>query len=165
MASRLKIVSDRLKHTERPSAGGEACKHFTHTMRNLMASLRTLAQYERDALNGDTNAKAAFDHIISTANTMETWLRHLLITSRPMKPKPARQPIEPLLRDSLSLLQPNIAEGEIQIQFEPAESIPYVNVDRALLQQALVAVLTNAIDASPDRERITIAPPSSPMVP
>lgn len=157
MSDRLKEAHERLNKSERLATVGEACNHISHTMHSLLASMRTLAEYERKAKNIAPNTKAAFDYIIATTETMQGWVRNMVNTSRPFELRAVSQSLEPVIRDSLSLLQPRLSERKIQVQFEPGESPPDVHLDHALFKQALVAVLANAIDASPDQGRILIS--------
>jgi len=83
-------------------------------------------------------------------------------TTRPLELKACRQTLEPVIRDSISLLVPLLLERSIAIDFEPADSLPDVLLDRPLFEQALVAVLKNALDASPDESRNIVTTTSGP---
>ena len=154
LAVRAKQLEDRATRAERLATVGEACTRVGQNLRNLIHATRTTAQSERGAKNADP--RAAFDYIISTSNVMDRWVTSLINSSRPLELRACRQPIEPIIHDSVSLLNPLLAERQITVAFQPAESLPDVNLDRPLFEQALVAVLKNAMDASPDEGRILI---------
>jgi signal transduction histidine kinase len=125
-------------------------------MRSLLAAIHSLAHYERNAPDVAPDAKLAFDHIIATTDTLQRWVRDITHTVRPFELKPVRQQIEPIIHDSLALLNPRISEKAIEVEFEPQDDLPAVHLDRTLFEQALVAIVTNAIDASPHNGRIAI---------
>ena len=154
--TKMKDMRDRLEKSERLAMIGEAAAHITNAMHSMLASMRRLAKYERDAGRVDPNAKAAFDYIIGTTDTMDSWIRGIANASRPLELNAAPAQLEPVIRDSLTLLNPRIAEKEIDVHFEPAESFPDVHIDRILFKQALVAVLSNAVDASPEKARLIL---------
>jgi len=151
----LKDLTERLEKTERLAVVGEACSHVSHDVRSLLHSIRSLAQH--GGATADAKTKAAFQQIVATANKLDNWIRDVIQTTKPLELKLVTQQIEPIIRDSVSLLKPHFAEKEIEVQFHPGEGLPDVALDRAMFERALVAVLNNAIDASPDGGRITIS--------
>lgn len=147
---------ERLLHVERLAAVGEASTHLTGNLRTTLNSIRTLAQYEGSAQNVDPNARAAFEYIIGTTNKLDAWIRdlHAAVSSAPLRA--ATQQIEPVVRDALSLLHPVLAERGLQVDFDPGEDLPAIRLDRSLVEQALIAVITNAIEASDNGATIHI---------
>jgi signal transduction histidine kinase len=145
----LQELNERASRAERLAVLGEACSHVSHSFRSLLNSIRTLAQYESSAENADPNARAAFGFIIASANKLEGWIRDVISTVRPLEPKLLPQDLEPIIRDAVSLLKPGFADKKIEVTCQPADDLPAVPLDRSLFEQAFVAVLNNAIDASP----------------
>jgi signal transduction histidine kinase len=156
LAGKVKQLESRATRAERLATAGEACTRVGQNLRNLVHSMRTMAQYERNAQATNPNTKTALDYIIATTNTMDRWVTSLVNTTRPLELKSCRQSVEPILRDSVSLLNPLLSERSITVEFVTAESLPDVLLDRALFEQALVAVLKNAMDASADESRIVV---------
>jgi signal transduction histidine kinase len=152
----FKNLRDRATRAERLAALGESATHVAHGLRNPLHSIRTVAEFEREAPHCNPDAKVAFQHIIATVNILDRWSRDLIMTVRPLEPKLGSHPIEPLVQDTLALLKPRLADSAIQVDFECGDSVPPVLLDRTLFEQALVAVLANAIDATPENGRITI---------
>ncbi len=135
---------------------GAACSHVTNNIRSTIGSIRTLATYEGTAHHVDPSARMAFQYIVATANKMESWIRDLHAAVSPTGLRAVRQPVEPILHDALSLVQPEINARGLQVQLAPADGLADVSIDRVLIEQALVAVLTNAIEASPPGGTIRI---------
>lgn len=157
MAVSHKDLSERAAKAERYATVGEACSHVVHSFHGPLATIRSLAHNQRESEHVAAEARGALDHIIATAEKLQRWTRDLVSTVHPLEPKRVRQPLEPIVHDALSLLQPSITEKMIKVDLESNESLPDVSVDRTMLEQALVAVLANAIAASPDEARIVIA--------
>lgn len=156
LVAKAKQLGARAARAERSASAGEACTRVSQNLRNLVDSVRTVARHRCEMEGTEPNAKAAFEYIVSTANAMDRWVTSLVNTSRPLELKACRQSIEPVIRDAVSLLDPLLLERHITVDFEPADSLPDVPLDRPLLEQALVAVLKNAMDASPDETHIVI---------
>jgi signal transduction histidine kinase len=159
---KVRALEDRAARAERLTTAGDASTRVGQNLRSLIHSIRKLAASERKAENVDPRTKAAFDSIVATTDTMEHWVGSLVNAARPLELRACRQSIEPVVRDAASLLRPLLSERTIKVEFKPAESLSEVQLDRGLFEQALVAVLRNAIDASPDESSITIAMANSP---
>ncbi len=149
-------LTDRGAKAERFAAVGEACSQVVHNLHGPLASIRAVARSGRDGGTIATEARAAFDHIIAAVDRLDRWVRDLVSTVHTPEPKRARQAIEPIVHDVVTLLRPSMAEKAIEVQFESSDSLPDVAVDRTMVEQALAAVLCNAIEASPDQGRILI---------
>jgi signal transduction histidine kinase len=156
LVAKAKQLEERAVRAERLAVVGEACTRVGQNLRNLVSSMRTMAQYELDTERGHASIKATFEYIVASANAMDRWVASLINTTRPLEPKTCRQSIEPVIRDSVSLLHPLFSDRNITVDFEPADTLADVEIDRPLLEQALVAVLKNAMDASPDESRIVV---------
>jgi signal transduction histidine kinase len=162
LARRVKQYEDRAARAERLAAAGEMSMRVGQNMRNLIHSVRTRAKSERDSPSVSSDAKAAFHSMVTATDTMDHWAAGLVNATRPLALQACPQSIEPVIRDSISLLSPSLTERAIQVEFEPADSLPDVQLDRHLFEQVLVAVLQNAVDASPDEGRIAIMTATSP---
>lgn len=162
LAGRVKQLEDRAARSERLAAAGEMSMRVGQNLRNLIRSIRTLAAYERDATSVSPDAKAAFHSMIATTETMDRWAGSLVNATRPLDLQACRQSVEPVIRDSISLLHPSLSERSIKVDFKPSDSLPDVHLDRHMFEQVLVAVVQNALDASPDESRIAIMTATSP---
>jgi signal transduction histidine kinase len=156
LVAEAKQLETRALRAERSSAVGEACTRIGQNLRNLVQSMRAMAQYKHDTGNADPSVKAAFDYIIASTNVMDHWVTSLVNASRPLELRSCQQAIEPAIRNSVSLLNPLFLERTITVDFKPADDLPDVQLDRPLFEQALVAVLKNAMDASPDEGRVSV---------
>jgi signal transduction histidine kinase len=149
----LRAEADR---NRRLATVGEACAHVTHNVRTLLSSIRSLAQYESNAADVEPNSRVGFNYIIALVNRVDTWVRDVHSTLSPLQANRAAHHIEPLIHDILQLLEPQISEKGLKVDYQEAENLPRAMIDRALFEQAFVAVLSNAIDASPDGGRIGV---------
>jgi signal transduction histidine kinase len=155
-------AEDRLERAGQLAVLGEACSHVTHNVRNQLGAIRSLAQYESKAANVDREARVGFNYIIATVNKLDTWLRDLHSSVQPLAPRPAVQHLEPIIQDTLAMLEPCFTERGLAAEFKPADRVPAVPVDRSLFEQALAALLTNAIEASADAGRVVITTAAGP---
>jgi signal transduction histidine kinase len=156
MHADLRVARERAEHAGRLATVGEACTHVTNSLRQALHSVATVAQYEGEAERVDPNAKAAFQYIVATINKLEARVRNLHLVVAPNNAQTAPQQVELILHDVVSLLQPDLRDHAVEVTLEPADSLPEVRIDRPRVEQALLAVLTNAIEASPPGGRVTV---------
>jgi signal transduction histidine kinase len=156
LTGRLRELEDRVAHAEKFAALGEACTHVTHNVRSLLHSIRSLAQHESNVADAGHGSRVGFNYIIATVNKLDAWVRDLHAAVRPVEARLAPQQVEPVIHDALSLLQPNLAERNLNVRYESPDELPEVIMDRGLFEQAFVAVLTNAIEASSDNGQIAV---------
>ena len=62
-------------------------------------------------------------------------------------PQPAAQNINVLLRDVVSLLRDALIGQHVEVEFELADDLPAVLGDRVLLQQVILNLVLNGVDA------------------
>jgi signal transduction histidine kinase len=156
LSQTVQQLQDRLEKTEKMATVGQACTHVAHNLHDMLASIRSIAQYEGDAAHVDPNAKVAFEYIIGTVNKMDTWVGDVMHSVRPVELRLASQQVEPILHNVLAMLQPQLKDRGIAVDLQPGDDLPNVSADRGLIERALIAVFCNAIDASPDGGRISV---------
>lgn len=157
IATAIKDVNERVGKAERLAAIGESTTHIANMLRTPLNSIRTLAEYEGSAPGSTPDARVAFKHLAAIALRLERWTRDIIYVVRPVEANLSPHALEPIIGDALSLLKSKLADGEVQVEHQMSEDLPPVLVDRVLIDQVLVAVLANAIDALPDRGRIVIS--------
>lgn len=156
VAASCKDMTERTSRTKHLASIGEGCTHISHSMRNLFNAIHSLAQNERKAPEVTPDARAAFQHIMAMTDTLDRWARELMHTGRTAELRQVHQQIEPVIHDTLSMLGPSITEKAIKVEFEPRDDLPAVHIDRTLFEQALLAIIANAIDASPRKGQLVV---------
>lgn len=156
MGSEVAQIREAADRNRRLATVGEACAHVTHNVRTLLGSIRSLAQYESNASDVEPNSRVGFNYIIALVNKVDTWVRDVHSTLSPVSSNRATHHIEPLIHDIIQLLEPRISEKGLIVDYQETENLPKALIDRALFEQAFVAVLSNALEASPDGGRIGV---------
>jgi signal transduction histidine kinase len=75
------------------------------------------------------------------------------------RPAPALCPLAPgdLVHGLAELVRPSLVESGIELGVEAVPGLPAVAVDRAQIEQALLNLVTNAVDAMPGGGRLSLA--------
>ena len=156
MASELGRSRDALVDNERQAALGALVPVVVHNVRNPLASIRASAQL-LDQERASPEVQESQAAIIETVDRLERWVSALVSYLHPREPRFMRVSAVSLFDATTTLLEPRIKEKSIELLRRPWDPDIQVNVDPDLMEQALYAVITNALEASPSNATITLS--------
>ncbi len=134
---------------------GEMAAAVAHGLRNPLASLRASAQL----MQRHPESSASREHlnaIIEQVDRLDHRVAHLLTFSRPAPLHPIRESVSQLVEALLPSLAELMRERQVQLEVELAAALPEVRVDPMRLEQALLEIISNAMDAMPNGGRLRI---------
>ena len=152
----LRAAQDQLRVSERLAAIGEVSAAVAHGIRNPLAAIRASAQVLRDAPGDPVAAEKYLGAITSEVDRLSRWLRALLDSVRPFELRLAQVDPNAVIEDVLGTLREQITRGAIKLELELAGDAPVLRADEVQLEQALLAVLENALDAQPTGGVVTV---------
>ena len=152
----LRGAQDRLIEAERFAAIGELSAAVAHGIRNPVAGIKAAAQFAGLELPDHHPLRENISDIVGEADKLEARIKTLLDFAKPFEPHRAPCRVEQIVRDAVaSLHNKMVGEGiEIAVDLHPA--LPAIEADYAQIEQVLLALLSNAIDATPRGGRIAI---------
>jgi signal transduction histidine kinase len=154
MTEALREIQARLARSKRLVALGKVTYYIAQHIRNLLAGIWTVSPMGKSESNKDATAET-FAEIIAGAGQLEYWVSNLLSYLRPLHQHRSPCDLSQLSRNALAALGQRIAAKAIQpvLQLSP---LPSVAADPLWMEQAFVAILTNALEASPHGGRLSI---------
>ncbi len=158
MAEMVRRMQEQRVQRERLAAIGEMVRRLAHNLRNPLSGIRSLAEISRDDLpNDQEDVREHQTRIIRTVDRFEQWLSDLLSATSPLQIRPSRQPVRRWLENVVETHRP-VAEAR-SIHLEPdLRLLPQMAAyDPRHLEQAIVALLTNAIEVSPEGGVVRVA--------
>lgn len=157
MASLVRAMQDERVERERLAAVGEMVQRLAHNLRSPLAGIRGLADATRADLPRPSQLRENQDRIIAAVDRFERWLRDLLSATTPTRIHPAPTAIRPLLQAVVDSQQPIARTKDVSLVLEMADAPETAEVDAPHLEQALVAMVDNAIDASPRGGKVVLS--------
>ena len=156
MSEDLALSREALVRSEKQAALGSLVPVVAHNIRNPLASIRATAQVHD---NPETAADVALGlkDIRGTVDRLEQWLSSLLSYLNPLRLARSRVPLSEVADTAIDLLAPRIEAKGISLQRIGWEQQSGVTVDIHLMEQAVVGLLSNAIEASPEKEAISVS--------
>ncbi|MDB5818597.1 MAG: dctB [Rhizobacter sp.] len=151
----LKATFDELVQAGKMVALGQIAAGITHELNQPLAALRTLSDNARVLLDRGRDADAR-DNLSEISQLVARMGRITGELKGFARKAPARlEPVDlrQVIADSLSLLRSRLRQERIEVQLHIPEPAPFGIGDPNRLQQVLVNLLTNAIDAMADSQR------------
>ncbi|HSW47024.1 MAG TPA: ATP-binding protein [Phycisphaerae bacterium] len=145
----LGSLRQQILDSERLTTIGQVAAQLAHNLRNPLASIRAAAQLIGRHELPDSGTRRRMDEIIASVDRMNHWIVGLMeiATAQPSPVQPAD--VVPTLRRVAEAVAPDLAAKELTLSLDlPAGSLVCMH-DPATLEHALVAMVVNAIEASP----------------
>lgn len=137
----------RIGANESFAAVGEVAASVAHNIRNPLAAIRSSA--ELLSTGGGGGYVDASHDIIDEVDRLETWIRNLLRYAKAGTSKPGRLSINDLLRRLAEDLGGECARRGIVVSMHLDPATPEVLIDGLMLEQIVLTLLGNALDAMP----------------
>ncbi len=156
MAATIVEMQARLIEKERLAAAGEMFTRVAHNIRNPLAGMRGLAEatVERHADTPET--VDCQKRIIDTIDRFEKWLRDVQQSVSPMTLNVQPTRIDEVIANVMTVLRPMADRRRISVRAKVDPAARRVRIDASHVEQALVALLTNAIQASEPEQSVRV---------
>ena len=148
----LENINTRLQVSERLAAVGRITAGVAHEVKNPLNSMRLWLENLKESLPPDTEPEAqqAMKVLDAEIDRLDAVVKRFLDFARPMDVRLEATQLADLLREVLEVAGPQLERSKVQVaQLLPID-VPEVFVDRALLKQAVLNLVLNAVDAMPN---------------
>ena len=145
----LRAMRQQLIDSERLTTIGQFAAQLAHNLRNPLASIRATAQLTARHQKDVPETRQRMEELIASVDRMNQWIVGLMEVAKP-RPTPAQElDVVPTLQRVRDALTAEVAAKELKLAVVAPEDGLICVHDPATLEQALVAMVTNAIEASP----------------
>jgi signal transduction histidine kinase len=156
MTDNLRQSRAALVQSEKLASIGEMAAAVAHGLRNPLASLRAAAQLVRHHPEAPSS-REHLEAIVEEVDRLDRRISHLLSFSRPAPFHPLQENVSRLVEGLLPAFSQLLRERGVELQLDVPGVLPEVRVDPMQLEQALVEIVSNALDAMPSGGRLRIA--------
>jgi two-component system NtrC family sensor kinase len=146
---------EQMKRADRLASIGEMAAGIAHEIKNPLAGIAGVIQViKQDTVYADQ--KAVLDEVLSQVERMDKAVRNLLSFARPPEPKLTLVDVNELIDKLFDFLAPQFAKQHIMAERRLAADLPWLTLDPDLMQQALINIALNAIQAMPEGGKFII---------
>jgi signal transduction histidine kinase len=155
MLDRLEKAQDAAVRSEKLALAGMLAARVAHDIRNPLSSLKMQAQLLRTRVptaEGQTMLRA----VLHEVEQVESVVRGLLELARPGQMDPRPTQLNDVVREVLDYMRLQLIHSKIEASADLDAALPPIALDAQRFKQALLNVITNAMEAMPGGGMLTV---------
>ncbi|MBP7669316.1 MAG: hypothetical protein KA123_01900 [Candidatus Eisenbacteria bacterium] len=138
------------RNIDRFSSIGNLSAVIAHEIRNPLTGIRTTIQFVETKLPRNSPLKQDLEDSIKELDRIEQFTTDLLQFARPKISQLEETNINAIVEKVLSHVGKGAEDAGVQIKSEYGEELPAIPLDQDAVQQALLNIVLNALDAMPE---------------
>lgn len=150
-------MEKKVREAERMATIGQITTSLSHEVRNPLSAIKLNLQVIKKNAMLKGNDERRIDISVQEVKRLERILQELLDFAKPLSLKPHPADVHALMRRCAELLDEKFKQKSIRVRFQLESGMPKIPLDAEKFQQAVMNLLFNAIDASPEGGTIQIA--------
>lgn len=162
MAEMVHVMQEERIDRERLAAIGGMVRRLVHNVRNPLSGIRGLAELTRMDMPQGSENRDNLDLIVSTVDTFERWLNELLATTTPTNLQIRSTKVVPWMQSIVEVHRPMAQSKGVDLIMDVADAPEEADFDPTHLDHALAALVSNAIEATPEKGKVWVRAQRSP---
>ena len=151
----FKNLEKKLYDSQKLAALGQLSAGIAHEVRNPLSSIKMSLQILEKRMNPEGNDLKRFKIAQKEVEHLEELVNNVLVFAKPVEPKMVSVDLAKVIEQVLALAEKGIVDKQIDVKVETQE-IPQVNVDAAMIADAFLNIIRNALEAVEDKGYIHI---------
>jgi PAS domain S-box-containing protein len=162
--SELKRLEEKISENEKMAALGQLSAGIAHEVRNPLSSIKMSLQILEKRMHPTGNDLKRFQIARREVEHLEKLVNNVLIFAKPAPLHREMTALRDVIEQALALAEKGIADKRIRVQTRFDEAMPALKLDGAMLEQAFLNLILNAVDAMNDEGllRVTVRGLSGP---
>ncbi len=151
----IKALAEETKRVERLASMGTLASGIAHEVKNPLAGIKAMAQVLEGATTEDPQLSSYSRRIIGQVDRLNGLLNSFFSIARAKKSERRIFPLDSVFREVIPLVSGTAKKRMIEIELQAPEDVEvFARPDQ--LQQVLLNLILNAIEASPSKSRVCI---------
>ncbi|MHC4106743.1 MAG: sensor histidine kinase [Planctomycetota bacterium] len=150
-------LHDQLIHADRLATIGQLAAGVAHELNEPLGSILGFAQLAAKSPEVPSQAQKDIGRIVSASLHAREVIKKLLVFARQMPPSVVPISLNQVVADGLYFLEARCTKAGIDIVRDLADELPQIKADPAQLNQVLVNLVVNAVQAMREGGTLTIS--------
>lgn len=151
-----KAVQKRLHEAERLAAMGKAVSGLAHDLKTPLIAIGGISRLVQKSLGEYNPCREKLDLIIKETQRLEEMVKEMLDFSKPLELHRSKEDISKVVNQCTDIISDLAQWRKVKVENQCPQDLPLVSFDASRIKQALINLLINAIDASPEGETVTV---------
>lgn len=154
--SQTKRIQAEIIRMDRMASLGILSSGIAHEIRNPLAGIKAMAQNMEEELPEGSQNLEYVSRILRQVDRLDNLLRSFFTYAKPLRPDPKECHIKSIIDEVLALFKRKLREKNIDVVEQYADDLAQVFVDASQIQQVLINMMLNSIQAMGEKGKITI---------
>lgn len=151
-----KRMRDQLLQVEKMTLMGRLAAGIAHEIRNPLSAITLNLQYLVQKLEAEPPLLESASDALEGARRVDTVIENTLNLARITPSVMKRELLNDLVSQSVGFLKIAVRQKDIAIETSLADGLPPIMADAKQIQQVILNIVQNAIDASPSKGTVSI---------
>ena len=147
----------RAREAERLAAIGKSLSAVAHDMKTPLVAIGGMSKLVQRHLPEDSPDRDKLEIVVKETQRLENLLKDMLDFSKPLALTCARVELGPFLKECVDLAGLTAKEGKVRIEIVTSSEVSSWHFDPSRVKQALINLILNAVQASPEGEKVVIS--------
>ncbi|MEN9979543.1 MAG: ATP-binding protein [candidate division WOR-3 bacterium] len=152
-----KKLEQQLRHADRLATIGQLAAGIAHELNEPLASILGFSQLLQKMPDLPEQAVRDLERIVKATLHARGVISKLMFFARPRPPQQMSISVNQLITESMYFVQSRCAKAGVQVVYDLAPDLPMINADPTQLQQVVINLAVNAIQAMPGGGTLTLA--------
>jgi two-component system sensor histidine kinase HydH len=155
------VEKERKKHsalvkTERLAAVGKAVSEIAHDMKTPLVAIGGFANQVFRKLPQDDPNRKKLEVMVQETARLESMIKQMLDFGRPLEIQPTKISLNELVMKTVEVAEPVARKSGVELKADLEPSLPPLLLDGPRIEQVILNLITNAVQASPAGERVLV---------
>jgi PAS domain S-box-containing protein len=151
----FKNLEKKLYDSQKLAALGQLSAGIAHEIRNPLSSIKMSLQILVKRMNPEGNDLKRFKIAEKEVEHLEMLVNDILAFAKPVEPKKVSVSLSKVLEQAIAMSEKGIADKNIEVQTDFAD-VPPVAIDAAMMTDAFINIIRNAVEALNDNGKIQV---------
>lgn len=153
----LRETQSQLIQSEKLASLGQMAAAVAHGLRNPLASIRAATQLSLHRLPAASPLREQLSAVIDEVDRLEKRIVHLLDFTKPVAFSPAPTSIRELVEGVVAVFAEKVSTQRVELHVDLPASLPLAWVDAPQVEQAILELVANALEAMPHGGALRVA--------
>lgn len=149
-------LEEQLRHAERLATIGQLSASIAHELNEPIGNILGFAQLAKKTSGLPRQAELDIEKILTASLNAREIVKKLLIFARKLPPRKTRVDLNQLLKEALLFFESRFSQEGVELLQNLSPELPEILADPAQLNQVIVNLILNALQAMKTGGRLTI---------